>query len=369
FLQTFFQMKLKNKILHRIYFVFLTLIVGVILLSFVPGTQAVSWTLLGPLIFTSMLMAALTLIYFIWQGRKWAETVAIAWGVAIACNLIWSGYRAGLIEGFWFFGYYIVFGRVLEALILNWVIFQKLRNLSSQVGFAKAKENESVVVKSLLRTLSHDLANTTQLIRTSAQLMAENSNPELTRRNLHHILEATNSQSEIIENAKENYLVRGGQIVNLTAVDLRQSLLKVIENFKPRIEAKNLQLHLEMSEGPLMVFADKTSLQAQVLSNLLNNAIKFTRPGRSIFIEAKNQDPGWVELKIRDEGVGIPSALLDRLFDENENIRRPGTEGELGAGNGLLIIKDFVSAFGAQMKFDSQVEKGTIATLSFKRFK
>ncbi|AZZ35601.1 hypothetical protein CIK05_01900 [Bdellovibrio sp. qaytius] len=369
FICVFFEVPKKHPHLNKIYIAFLIFIVSLIFLSFFPETKVLAWRSLSPAIFSSMILTGATLIYFIWQGRLWAEPVATAWGVAIVCNLIWTGYRAGHIQGFWFFGYYTILGRTLEGLILNMVIFQKLQKLTLKVGFAQAQGNESKVVKTLLRTLSHDLSNTTQLVKTNAQILNENPNDPAAQKNIERILQAAQEQAEIIENAKNNFLVRGQQILNLSMIDLKKCLNEVIEMYQPDIKKKNLTVHFFMPEENIFILAEKTSLCHQVLSNLVNNACKFSHHGKNIYITSSFINDEHVELKIKDEGVGIPNQVLDRLFDEEAYISQVGTYGEMGSGNGLLIVKDFLAMYGATIHLDSKIDHGVEVTLRFKRFK
>lgn len=367
FLYTFFDLPKKAKRLVPVYILFFIILAAIIILSFIPETKAFAWKAFSMSVSASMLLATGSLIYFLWQGRAWAEPVATAWGVAIVCNLIWNAYRSGNVEGFWFFGYYAIFGRVLEAMILNLVIFQKLKSLTMQVGFSDAKNEENAVVKTLLRTLSHDLSNATQLIKISAELIKGNKNPQANEKNIEYILNAAKSQAEIIEMAKGNYLVQGGQLINLMPVDLKLCINEVLELFAPRLNKKKLTVHLSISDEKFLIFAEKTSLCHQVLANLINNAIKFSHENKSIYITISKNDNG-IEFKIRDEGIGISGHILDRLFDPSEQISRPGTQGEHGTGSGLAIVKDFISTYGATMTLDSMPGNGTEITIVFQKF-
>lgn len=369
FVRVFFEMPKRHPLLNKVYTVFLALIMGLIFLSFLPETKVLAWSSLSPAVSLSMLLTGATLIYFIAQRRLWAEYVATAWGVAIVCNLIWAAYRAGYIQGFWLFGYYAILGRTLEGLILNIVIFQKLQKLTLKVGFAQAQSEEGKVIKTLLRTLSHDLSNTTQLVKTSAQILKENSVSEAAEKNIDRILYAAQEQAEIIENAKNNFLVRGQHILNIYPVDLKKSITEVIEMYQPDTKKKNLAVQVNFPEENLLVLAEKTSLCHQVLSNLISNACKFSHNGKNIVITAVAINNSHVELKIKDEGVGIPHQVLDRLFDEDAIVSQVGTSGEIGTGSGLLIVRDFLAIYGATIRIDSKVNQGTEVTLRFKRFK
>lgn len=368
FIRAFFEIKKRHPRLNLIYMIFLAASVGIIFLSFFPETQVLAWRLFTPAVFSTMFLTGASLVYFIWKKRLWAEQVATAWGVAIVCNILWAGYRAGVIEGFWFFGYFAILGRTLEGLILNTVIFQKLQKLTLKVGFAQAQGEEGKVVKTLLRTLSHDLSNTTQLVKTTAQVLKESTDDAQTLRNIDRILQAAQEQSDIIENAKNSFLVRGKHILNLIPVNLKKSINEVTEMYQPEIKRKNLLVIINV-ESNLQVVAEKTSLIHQVLSNLISNACKFSHEGKSIHIAASFQEPSIIELKIKDEGVGIPNQLLDRIFDDDVDIRQVGTKGEMGTGSGLLIARDFMAVYGGALEVDSKVDKGVEITLRFQGFK
>jgi signal transduction histidine kinase len=368
FIKVFFDMRQRNKRLNLFVLAILAVILGAIVLSLFGFTRSYAWMMLSPIVMISMFVAAGILIYFVWQRRKWSESVATAWGIVIVCNLIWIFYRDGRISGFWFFGYYAIFGRVIESIVLNTVLFQRLQELNVRVGFAQAKAEEGVVVKALLRTLSHDLSNTTMVIRTSAQLAHGAANPEALLRNIDRVFSAAQSQAEIIENAKKNYLVRGGQIINLAAVDLCGCVRDATDRFKDRAAQKQVGLVVSLPEEKLVVQAEKTSLNHQVIANLLSNAVKFTKSGGTVAISARTIDLNWIELKVADSGIGIPAHILDRLFNEHESVSRPGTDGEVGSGDGMLIVRDFVSTYGAKFSIDSRVGSGTEVTVLFKKF-
>lgn len=68
-----------------------------------------------------------------------------------------------------------------------------------------------------------------------------------------------------------------------------------------------------------------------------------------------------------DEGIGIPKEIQDQIFDEGP-ISRPGTENELGTGHGLLIVCDFIKAYGADIHVESAENQGTRMVMKFKRW-
>ncbi len=97
-----------------------------------------------------------------------------------------------------------------------------------------------------------------------------------------------------------------------------------------------------------------------LMRNLLFNAIKFTHKGGKIFIGASLVTGNFVEISIRDTGIGMNKLTIDNLFRLDKQILRKGTEGEPSTGLGLLICKDFVDKHRGEIRVESEVGKGSI---------
>ena len=139
-------------------------------------------------------------------------------------------------------------------------------------------------------------------------------------------------------------------------VDLRTLTTEAIEAARPRAEAKDLVLEAVTQDVPLMA-GDRDRL-AQVLDNLISNAVKFTPEDGSVTVRLVTRDDEAL-LEVRDTGVGIPEAEQDRLF---ERFYRASTATERaipGVGLGLTIAKAIVEAHGGTLDFDSVEGAGT----------
>ncbi len=123
-------------------------------------------------------------------------------------------------------------------------------------------------------------------------------------------------------------------------------------------ERKNVALTIAVPLD-LIVKAD-LHMVATVARNLLSNAVKFTPQGGRIDIDAVAVGGGWVDVRVRDTGVGIPAELLPSLFDADARSGRRGTEGEQSVGLGLIICRDFVERHGGAMHVTSDPEQGSI---------
>jgi signal transduction histidine kinase len=119
--------------------------------------------------------------------------------------------------------------------------------------------------------------------------------------------------------------------------------------FGARAESKGQRLVLE-GDRALYVRALPAVLVDSVLSNLVSNAIKFTAPGGTVRISATSASDDRVALTVRDDGPGIPSAVLVRLDRAERLPSTKGTAGEEGHGFGLLLARDFAQRMGGRFR-------------------
>jgi signal transduction histidine kinase len=129
-----------------------------------------------------------------------------------------------------------------------------------------------------------------------------------------------------------------------------------VEAARPRAEAKDLILEATTQDIPPMA-GDRDRL-AQVLDNLVSNAVKFTPEGGSVRVRLAAQDSEAL-IEVQDTGVGIPAAEQGRLY---ERFYRASTATERaipGVGLGLTIAKAIVEAHGGDLGFDSVEGRGT----------
>ncbi len=107
--------------------------------------------------------------------------------------------------------------------------------------------------------------------------------------------------------------------------------------------------------------ADKAMLTT-IIRNLISNAIKFTPDGGEIVIEAKQtkENRKFVEVSVKDTGVGISAEMQPKLFDIGETTSTKGTNNETGTGLGLILCKEFIEKHGGNISVESEINKGSI---------
>jgi two-component system phosphate regulon sensor histidine kinase PhoR len=132
----------------------------------------------------------------------------------------------------------------------------------------------------------------------------------------------------------------------------------VIDSLKPLANRKSVLFHVDASMARLpAVSCDKKQIK-QVLTNLLQNAVKYNKDGGRITIDAEQQD-AHVTLFIRDTGAGIPAADLPRIFERFYRVDKARSREMGGTGLGLAIVKHIIEAHGGTVSVESTLGEGS----------
>ncbi|MFO7657524.1 MAG: HAMP domain-containing sensor histidine kinase, partial [Bacteroidales bacterium] len=130
----------------------------------------------------------------------------------------------------------------------------------------------------------------------------------------------------------------------------------ILETHNTNAYAKNITVKCSVSDQ-ISVFADEDMLKT-VMRNLVSNALKFTKNGGLIIIDAE-ENSGFVTISVSDNGIGIKPEKLLNLFDISQRQTTTGTEEESGTGLGLILCKEFIEINGGKIRVDSEYGKGS----------
>jgi signal transduction histidine kinase len=145
-------------------------------------------------------------------------------------------------------------------------------------------------------------------------------------------------------------------------IDLRRNLAELVEISRYAAQEKNIRINLQASnEIPDAVVCDRVKIN-QVLTNLINNAINFSNPDSDIFLFL-HRDPDRWRISIKDQGRGIPAALLPNIFDQFVTTRQRGRAGE-GLGLGLYISRQLVTSLQGEITVHSEEHTGSCFIVS-----
>jgi PAS domain S-box-containing protein len=161
----------------------------------------------------------------------------------------------------------------------------------------------------------------------------------------------------LLENLLEWSLIQRGMIsFKPESFILLNGIVPIIDVVRDAANKKMIRIGYDIPEG-LRVMAD-AHMFTSLMSNLIFNAVKFTPKIGSISIAAKPIDSKWVEISVKDTGIGMSKEMIDNLFRLDTDTNRKGTEGESSTGLGLIICKEFIEKHGGKLWMESEEGKG-----------
>jgi len=162
---------------------------------------------------------------------------------------------------------------------------------------------------------------------------------------------------DLITNLLNWARVQRGKIQpDLADIDLRELMDEVCSMTSNMAESKSIDIEIN-ADASLKAYADKNLIRT-ILTNLVNNALKFTHANGRIILSAWREQ-NMVMVSVADNGIGIPPETLPKLFREDESVTTWGTNREKGTGLGLLVCKELVELQGGKIWVESEEGKGT----------
>jgi two-component system phosphate regulon sensor histidine kinase PhoR len=215
------------------------------------------------------------------------------------------------------------------------------------------------VRREFIVNVSHELRTPLTAIRAFSETLQEGAidDPEHNREFLAIIRKHCDRMQALINDLTDLSLIETGAVeLQVESVEVAAAVRDSVLTLGPR--AQSLQVSLE-SDAParLLVRADPARL-SQILLNLIENAVKFNRPGGKVRIEARPLD-GSVEITVSDTGVGIPSEHLERIFHRFHRVDASRSREQGGTGLGLSIVKHLVRLHGGTVRAESELGRGS----------
>lgn len=307
-------------------------------------------------------------------GKKgvflWTSLTGIVTSIFLILYL--TGYQTpNLIShsGFLLTQAFLSFGWIFLSAVIIWSYTILVDNNK------KVLEEKNLYIQNLVHILSHDITNPLAVIKLRLELLLKNRNmSDDVKISLEKGLSGVRNISEIVDNVRQMYAMEHGKLqINMEKVCVF-SLWNHLETvFEDKLKAKKLTLEYDGPDpNELLVWANESGLRHQVMSNLMSNAIKFSPEGSRISLVVKENKNGIVAISLRDQGFGIPEELMCKIFDIKAKTTREGTNGEVGTGFGMPIVKTFVDKIGGKIIIDSKTidqgeDHGTSFTIEVRR--
>jgi signal transduction histidine kinase len=204
-----------------------------------------------------------------------------------------------------------------------------------------------------LAMLAHELRNPLAPIATAAELLRHaNLSPERMQRTSEIIARQVGHMTSLVDDLLDvSRVTRGLVKLNWSQVDLHAVLAAALEQTRALIEARQHRLSIDAPQQPLPLRGDATRL-VQILSNLLNNAAKYTPEGGHIALSVQVADGGYT-VCVADDGIGIAPELLPRVFDLFTQAERSPDRSQGGLGLGLALVKSLAELHGGAVAVES----------------
>ncbi len=233
---------------------------------------------------------------------------------------------------------------------------------------AKAKAEEMNKLKtSFLANMSHELRTPLVGILGFAELLRDNiTDTEMSQMAQRiyasgkRLLETLNSILDL-SRIEANKLELKPDYINICRV-VRENIMQ----YEALAKSKNLYLKPQIAEEEIISFLDDRILH-QILNNLINNAIKFTKTGGvTVSVERElKENNDYVAIKVKDTGIGIPEESLPKIFEEFRQVSEGLDRKFDGTGLGLTLTKKFVQLLGGIITVESKLNEGSVFTLKF----
>lgn len=247
-------------------------------------------------------------------------------------------------------------GSVFVILLLLGLL-QVRKVFSKEIDLAAQQRN-------FLLSITHELKSPLAAIKLSLQTMSKRSlEPERSEKLIHNSL----SDIDRLESLVENILLaakieREEHGLSKTEVNISSLVEDIAKRYTSN--KKNVQVTFQIKPN-ILLETDMLGFTSVVI-NLIENAIKYSDPGKTVLITL-DEDEAYVTLNVIDEGVGIPAEEREKVFQKFYRIGNEETRKTKGTGLGLYIVKRFIEIYDGTIAIASNQPQGTIFKLSLPR--
>ena len=214
--------------------------------------------------------------------------------------------------------------------------------------------------RDFVANVSHELRTPLSILRGYLETLLDD--PDQPPGELRRILEIMERHSKRLNALVEDVLSLArlespGIELNRSEVDLPELLHGIMRDWEKRFATKQLKSHLNFPGNLPRLPADETRLQ-ELIYNLLDNAVKYSKPGGTVSLRAELAGNS-VRISVKDQGQGIPPNDLPRIFERFYRADKSRSAEQSGTGLGLSIVKHIAQLHGGTVEAESELGKGT----------
>lgn len=279
-----------------------------------------------------------------------AGAYLVGWGLLFTTDIWMDLAHPTLTIGL---AYYLVIPyRLLSEYRSRWH-YQEKSELMAQLEQLKSN---------FLSLVSHDLKTPIARIQGAAELLMQSPrSDEKDRRQLSGIVKTTEELSEYVQTLLDLTRIESAQVpLQKISKDINQTLAEVAENKRAMASEKNISITTQLE--PLFSFKFDPKLIQRVVSNLVENAIKYSPEGTTISLGSK-EDGNWIRVTVTDQGKGIGPEEQQKVFEKFYRGKEQDNQTK-GSGLGLYLVKYFVELHKGIVELKSDIGRGSTFTVS-----
>ena len=239
----------------------------------------------------------------------------------------------------------------------------RVQERTEELEKALARLSELTQMKAnFISNVSHELRTPLTHVKGYLELMVSGSLGALSNEQ-QHALEVSQKSAARLEEMIDDLIMfsltsKGEFSIKQEAVDISRLANLAVKSAMEKASDRDVTVHAVVDDGVPVVRADSQKI-AWVLSQLLDNGIKFTPAGGRVVLSIKPESSNLVMISITDTGIGIPASRIEEIFEPFHQLDEKATRKYGGAGLGLSLVRQIVEAHGSLLDVQSVEGHGT----------
>jgi two-component system, OmpR family, sensor histidine kinase SenX3 len=217
------------------------------------------------------------------------------------------------------------------------------------------------VRRDFVANISHELKTPVGALALLAETMLDEDDAEVTRRLAARLASEAFRVGRTIDDLLELSRLEVASGLSTERVEVTPFLVEAIDRVRPAAEQQGIEIRLDEAPTPLCVVGERRQLISAV-TNLVDNAVKYSERYSAVEVRART-DGSWVDVIVRDHGIGIPRRDLERIFERFYRVDRARSRETGGTGLGLAIVRHVASNHRGEVRVESREGAGSTFTL------
>ncbi len=219
------------------------------------------------------------------------------------------------------------------------------------------------VRRDFVANISHELKTPVGALALLAETLAGEDDPEVVSRLARRLQLEAQRVARVVDDLLDLTRIESEEAPAREPVPVHLVVAQAAERVRPAAERRGVTITFGQTSRHMTVTGDRRQL-VSALFNLLENAVKYSDEGSTIDVRSRT-DGQWVELEVRDQGIGIPARDLERIFERFYRVDRGRGRDSGGTGLGLAIVRHVAASHGGDVRVVSQEGQGSTFTLRF----